>query len=354
MEELHSSFERNLGVTEEFFSSLFVFPLPDKYCDVTIITADDQHCRAVKVLLALRSQFFDALFFSSFQESKSTLVRVSLSADILNEILEFAYTGTTKYLSSVLDSILPFAGTEGSDVTDTVMTCVEKLISISRGADYCELPAMQTSCAEILQVICDKFPLAVCMVFDAVVKHGEMCIMLSTADLRQRILNSPQEHLMVLDLWPTRRKECAYGIDFRCGVLVLSTQSLRNLFFDCEVPFTYVFQVVYFWATGHLISVKNEDYIEPYWYPEVREAREKERPSADERPSRPVISGLQNPDERWKDAKVIMSDRSFAGIDPLFLNCVAEPSGMMSQDALYYAYRRSAVDNFKLCNDGKK
>lgn len=139
-------------MAENLLSPLSFTP-SNKYCAVTLITSDEKRYKAVKSLLAIRIPYFDKLFYSSFSEAKSTETHISLTAQVLEHILEFAYTGMSKYMRSAHETVLAFADTDSDVNTNTIMDHVEELLSISGAADYCHLSDLQTYCAKILQVI---------------------------------------------------------------------------------------------------------------------------------------------------------------------------------------------------------
>lgn len=187
------------------------------------------------------------------------------------------------------------------------------------------------------------------MIFDAIKKKGESYVMLSALLLKQRILSSPEKHFMVPNVWPRKKEEPDSELDIRCGVIALSKESLQDLRSLCYVPSKYVFQVVYFWATGHKVAVRKEEPSDLFGFLNWERAKLGTSGAcpADEKPSGLVVSDLSDLEDRWRHAQEFMSRKSFLGVDPQFLTCVAEPSGLLSHDILYRAYRRAALDGVK-------
>ncbi|XP_055848467.1 kelch-like protein 5 [Episyrphus balteatus] len=80
---------------ENFFKQIHNFSKDNLFCDVTLISSDDQ-CKinAHKVVLAGASKYFLAMFGGSFRESNEKEVKLQIDSQSLKLVINYIYTAT--------------------------------------------------------------------------------------------------------------------------------------------------------------------------------------------------------------------------------------------------------------------
>lgn len=109
MEKLLNS-ECEDGLNVDYVKSVFVemneLRKEECFCDVTIECDDGRHFEGHRIVLASSSPYFRAMFTHNMQESQQKLVKIrQVESRVMEELLNFAYTGKTKLASREQDFI---------------------------------------------------------------------------------------------------------------------------------------------------------------------------------------------------------------------------------------------------------
>jgi BTB/POZ domain-containing protein 9 len=91
----------------EDISSLY---LNEKFSDVVLVV-DGEKLHAHKAILAVRSEYFEALLYDGTQDLKQSEVAITdVSSEAFKKLLKFIYTGTITVTSSNVGLILEVLG----------------------------------------------------------------------------------------------------------------------------------------------------------------------------------------------------------------------------------------------------
>ena len=350
-------------VTADISRALLPPTQSSKYCDVELVTPDNVVIRANRTLLAIRSEYFDKLFFSVFSESHISTVEIGIPSKLLQQIIEYCYTGICTFLQTKSESIQQLSAYHDEAVKDRVLQHVTELIELSKTADYCGLPRLQEDCADVLENVLLKFSFVACAVLEAVRMYGERCVMVSLTRLKEFVFISPEDHFMISD--------CRYGETgvvkgclrdpFR-GVMALSYESLRELVEVDRKGDEYMFQVVYFWATGEPIvmgsaNTSSDGELGERLLTESRTALEavvqKGKDELKMVQRKTVMHSDDKPDSdphrrdtsavRWEQARTLVRKLDLDSFDPLFVRNVVEGSELFDEEVLSDLFKRWAV-----------
>ncbi|XP_043287592.1 BTB/POZ and MATH domain-containing protein 1-like [Venturia canescens] len=106
--EYHQSVLRQIPTTNVIRSSEALYE-KKAFCDVTFVF-DDKELPAHKVVLALRSEVFEAMFLSDMKEKDTSTVEiVDTKAEIFEEFLKYLYTGELNDLENKAEEMLLLA-----------------------------------------------------------------------------------------------------------------------------------------------------------------------------------------------------------------------------------------------------
>lgn len=317
-------------VTDDIRRELLSNPTTSKHNDVVLSTADNKLVPANRTLLAIRSTFFNALFFSSFIESTSKIVHVDMRAKTLQDILEFAYTGTSHTIRK---------GSAFSDghivITQLLPSHFTDLIDLAKAADYCDMAPLHDRCNEILKFVAKRDARTTCALLEMKRRQPSTVAFVTMARLHRHVLTDAKHCFLVPHCVEPRRGFAyrARDVDHGFGVLHLSEAALLDLLeavagekeFDNE----YGFQIVFYWASqGCVLGEEGNEIV--------------------------IGSGKG---ERWTAARAMVTKLKLKKMRARFLEDYVEGTGLADRDTIYDAYRYLATRDaarLELCRQPAK
>lgn len=324
------------------------------FADVTFVTKDNEKIPACRALLGIRSPYFKNLFFLPFKERSQHDIPVDLVASALREILHFAYTDSSPLLEMISDAInhagdhKPFpertnvfqptsrnvcvpapiqrSGTRVSagtslgkrrhpDPTD-ISPSVKQLVELIHAADYVQMPALAKRALSSARKVTTTYPHTVCSAYEALhVTPAGMCEDLKM-HLEKLIRHNPNQCLGVPDV---RSRPAVIPLSMN-GVRILNEASIEFILSDNDIftSETYLFETLFFWATGSLVSDL--------------------RGSTDAK----LLEWKHMP--RWPAAKKLVSHIDLERMKPSFLRDYVIPSTLVELTNVYTTFMHQALE----------
>lgn len=335
-----------------------------EYCDVTLISSDGQKMPAARVLLALRSTFFDRLFFSDFSEKGRTEVKVEVSGKALREVIEFIYTDDTETMRVIDNAIRQ--GKKGYVDRRKAwrkITCevVMNVVEIAAAADYLQMETLtKWACSCVMGAIRVNRSTC-CAGLERIMQLRVACepLIALKKDVMEYVVRYWMHLFQVVELG--KGKGMCSGVNGGCTVLHFSTESFETLFNGLlKIPgynkSCFLFEVVYYWGTAGKDLLKTDNLavgcLEELRMTE-KDAR-KNRAKAAEMGNVEVADGERNwaagngedGDAEWKNCeRWNVAQRIAKQLKPGIMQFIVEhveKTGLLSKDELYSIYRAYA------------
>lgn len=261
----------------------------DKFADITLVAQDGTRIPAVRALLGVRSGYFRKQFFSSAPADPDE-VAIDASGVALRETVQFAYTDDCRLLrrarhvagkalcqlalssavrrraSFHLSSVDEAAVAKPISLEPTELTTLVEIIAMAHQLEMKMFAVVATNAlAELLKAV----PRATCLVLEAVSRRPKLKVLAPSvwSTLWDTLRRAPVDSLLVEDFRRAQRRAkdprilelpvLRKGV-VDAGVLMLSADSLEEVLKDDDLfaTETYLFQVLYYWATcGTAVSV---------------------------------------------------------------------------------------------------
>lgn len=307
----------------------------DKFADVTLISSDGVHIPACRNLLAIRSPFFEKLFYSNFAESIQKEVFVGIAGDLLIAVREFAYTGDCVALQSVREISETSDRKFDASVIRNVKKTISDIIDLSAAADFCQLLALMRYADETLERLILCFPEIACSVLRAVDHPTMSCDFQYARDAAIKSLRR-NPRLFLVPAYDDRKSDPSSEENINAvplfrhelGILELPPHVLKPILkkkFDPSQQ-EYLYQVLFYWATF------GKTVFEVFHHPDTYDGR-----------LLWVVRSSYHDQERFESAKEIMRFLDLHAMTFEFLHKFVEKSGLVSTERIMDAYRTCAM-----------
>lgn len=342
-------------------------PTAKNFADVHFITKTGDRLPACRALLAIRSPYFHKLFTLPFAERGQNEVKVELSTEALNQVIHFAYTDTAPLLDRADSAVaaaaaesakndppkdqnglpppppnlpnlpnFPDLSVENPRLPPTSQTPpprkrrnllhnapnVADLVELVRAADYVELPSLTARARDAVLAVTSAIPMMACAAFEAARQTPDSASRVLSTRLAALIRRVPHHTLGVPDV---RDSSSSATLPISSlPVLSLSDSAFEQILLDPDLftSETYLFQAIFYWATGHPLSATK-------------------RPLTDEDP---VLMNARKDTNRWSSAVKLMTRVDLERLKPSFIVDYALPSGLVPHDRIFNTFMRQALE----------
>lgn len=339
---------RGCSVTTAIESGL-LGPRADVFSDVVLVARDGVRVPAVRALLAVRSSYFRARLYTSYEDRKHATLSVPFGSVAVREVLRFAYTDQSRLVCDAQDAAqdASIAGPAGYHLLakrkrPAATGCCDEdalpmqpedichLMELITAADYFDIPQLAERAGKAAAALVREAPELTCLMLEAVRRFPAVDIaapdvLITAKDLLRR---EPDKCLLVNDcrtfaraVKRARSSDSSSGEvhSVHAGVLVLGDKCLREVLEDLELyaSETYLFQVLYHWATeGRCLQFLHSGGVD-----------------AAEKPSNP----------RWSQAKNLIECINLGRVKASFIEDCVVPSGLVERHEIFAAYRQIAL-----------
>lgn len=361
------------------------------FADVTLISSDHQRVPAVRALLGVRSAYFRSRFFAGYSDRSLSEIHVPHTAQILREVLSFAYTDDSRLLQKVEDTLKWQKNRKrkpGEAFAEHIKPKnLVNLVELVVAADYFQMNTLSARAANALADLVSVEPKFACLVFEAARRQPAVTLLTDVVIDRVKSVmrRAPHECLLVEDF----RRACKRSKDERrltyvdSGVLMLGEDSLREVLRDDDLftSETYLFQVLYFWGKDgdYLPDLRNRvdgaDHptatADPPQNAVTREfTKQTSQPTQKSTQTQPGVQpslpntnpgiaaesqqqvpspqsstpATQENDTRWKQAKRLVRYINMERLKPSFLRDYVESSGLLDREGILNVYRQQALE----------
>jgi len=289
----------------------------EDFLDVTLEGTDGEVVRASRMLLSARSPVFRSMFCGGFRESHTgAMVKVGYESNIIQALVKFCYTDE-------LDRSTPSE------------EYARLLVRIATAANYYKIPLLEREACIAAALLMKSHPPLACVIYD----HA----------LAEAIPETLSKHFMLASLsvvrWAPERSllSSAKNLKGRLGVTYLRASTLQAILKDRELRSTELalFKCVKQWVfrqkeeegRGTLSSSSCSPKSSP-----------RTSPKSEDSPRKTKIKNSQcaERDRITHSREILLKEIDFSRILPSHLEEVVGPTGLLSKDMLYDAYREQA------------
>lgn len=374
----------------------------ERFSDVALIARDNARVPAVRALLAVRSAYFRARFFAGYaDEAKKELTVPQVSSVALKEVVQYAYTDDCALLKKAAAAVkiaqlvakeetgsvnpnwkgkkknaAPQSTVKSADTVKIGMHAsdIVNLVDLLMAADYFQMSSFAKRVSSTIVDLLHYVPSVTCVVMEAATRQRavEMVAPQIMKAVRSVLRRAPQDCLLVEDFRRSLKRVKGVGfvnqnIQKRAlidsGVLMLRHDTLESILKDGDLftSETYLFQVLYYWATDGLClgSLRGKKPVVPDEKKEKNEGGSKDGEKEGNAKKRRTALGkrkaaelnvptenatVKQEDSRWEHAKRMVKHIDLERLKPSFVRDYVEPSGLLDREGILAVYQQQALE----------
>lgn len=344
---------------KDFLRNNFLGSSSVEISDVTLVSCDGKRFPSVRAILAMRSPYFRSVFFGGYAEEKRSEVKLTCNGEVIEQILEYVYTDDCEILN-VVNTVIGKKGIRkrksgeafAEDITARRVVC---LVDVIIACDYLQINDLAEVAVKAVDNLVQSVRKVACLVLELVNRQPEIQLLKGLKEAALKTIRSfPRETLLVEDYRVTTKKlllgknqESNVDKQFvENGVLILGKGTLQEILSDQDLftSETYLFQVLFFWATDgeHLHSLEPLKPAQSANKDKKLRNKDSSTQGSAER-SLALFAGKRD-SERWNEAKKLVKHIKLDKVKPSFIRDFVELTGLVDENTFLDIYRRQAME----------